>query len=530
MAFTAAAISAMAIRNASVSDINADQMLVAAMAQKLAEPALYPRDALLSASRTFAFYIPAWMQMLRVLLSAVGQPIAAFQLLVPALVFGAVFSWFLLLNMVTRSMLAATIGTLSAFVPRDVPYEIWGFTGLGYALPRSLAHAILPLVVITALRAIASSERRWFAVLGLLAGLLINVHPPLGITCVPGLIAGILVGRRPSRASIAWLLAAFSIVMLPFLWAYFGTASFVPLRDPEFRSAVTNYYAFLRPVTWFSNPGNWKVWGFDWIGPVLLAGYGAWIGLCRSPDHRVRFLCAFAGGAIAFAVAGVLVEEVLLRVGVPVAEPQTIRGLRHAALPVFALAAFGVAAAEARIRRELSSSRQIVHGLFFAGLLVLLFAPPEPIRIVIHSRKAPPTDPAWRASRLQSVERAANWAAEHTPRDTLFFVSAMDYEDAALFRMVSKRSGTVADKDAFVFVHADAKQFLELYRVRQEVFRARATRRSGDIVGLALRMDADYLIAEHGLMPWLQVSFPVAYSDGSTTVYVLKDTAGRLAR
>jgi hypothetical protein len=228
----------------------------------------------------------------------------------------------------------------------------------------------------------------------------------------------------------------------------------------------------------------------------------------------MSFLLVFAAGIGAATVAGVALDEGLRRAGWPAADPEFVRALRLLALPVFALAAFGVAALTER-----TGARRLA-GLGLAG--VLLLTPPAPVRTWYYTAAHDlqiDAEPAAR-QRLSAVAAAA-WAKQTTPVDALFALSLVRWEEAALFRALSFRSVMPIDKDTFSLLHSDIAGFLQAHEFLIANRRAHTAQAADTIVELASRGGADYLVVDVSTSPWFTPALPVAYSDGLTTVYAL---------
>jgi hypothetical protein len=503
---------------APVYDANDDQMLVAAYAQKLADPSLYGRDALLHDTRSLRFYSPAWMTLQRVTTVLCGDVFTALRVLAIGLFFVSLLSWFALAHAVSRSTPAAAIIAMGTLAYRDLPYEIWGMTGLGFAMPRSLAHACCPLLLLAALAPETSRRPGRAAALGVGAGLLASVHPPLAMSFFPGVFAVLAVRSSADRRwrVMAALLAGGLAGALPYLVTYLTAADLSAVRDPAVSAAITSYYAFLNPLAWFARPGLWKVWGFDWFGPVVLAAIGVLVGRRRTDSQdAVRALVAFAAAVTLFVAAGIGAGELARSLGMPVAEPQAVRGLRHLALPAFALAALGLHAlgAGAAWRR----AAVVVLGV------VLLWTPPSPLRTAYYERRhGPIVNVGAVIERRTSLVRAAVWATTASSSDALFSAAGVTYDDAVLFRAVARRSIGANDKNAFAFLHADRARFLANDEQVRQVRQARERRSSADILRLARAEGADFLIVERDYLPWFVSPASPRFSDGRTDVYALQ--------
>jgi hypothetical protein len=503
---------------APVYEANDDQMLVAAYAQKLTDPSLYSRDALLGDARGLRFYIPAWMTLQRVTTVLCGDVFTALRVLATGLIFLSVLSWFALAHAVSRSTLVAAIIVLGTLAYRDLPYELWEMTGIGFAMPRSLAHIGCPLLLVAAFGPGAARRTASAAAIGVGAGLLVNVHPPLAMSFLPGLCA-VMTWRSPAGGRLRALAAVVAGAIagaLPYLVLYLSSADVAAMRSPAVAAAVANYYAFLDPTRWFARAGLWKVWGFDWLGPMLLAGAGAVMGLRREASRdAVRGLLVFAGATAVFVVAGVGVGDALRAWGLPVAEPQAVRGLRHLALPAFALAALGLG--------ELLMGGRLRRAVLLACACLVLWTPPAPVRTAYYERRhGPLVDTAAIVERRASATRAADWAAARSPAGALFSVAGVTYDDAVLFRAVARRSIGANDKNAFPFLHADRARFLANDSQLREMRRARERRSSADILRLARAEGADFLLVERDFVPWFVAPGPARFSDGRTEVYAVQ--------
>ncbi len=310
-------------------DMESDQLNLATMALARHEPGVFGRDVTFGGEVDPSRYYTPWqLELVWSLWQATGSPRGAFAAQLPGLTLlslilsGGAAYW--LTGRVVPALIVAAVAT--AYRPLAVEVEMWGVGPFYTAIPRSWAGPFVLVVIALWVRAVERRDGRLLALAGLVAGVLVNVHPP---TCIPLsgmlLVAGFadqLGWNRHDRAGWAWWLASCAGVGLgaaPFLANYAGTATMIP-NDVEAHLAATRYRferwiwpEALDQVRWWLTvrPGESMIKLVPALATVLGAVVIAADGRARV-RLRLRALLLFGGALVVVSVIVPLALQVIL--------------------------------------------------------------------------------------------------------------------------------------------------------------------------------------------------------------------------
>lgn len=284
-----------------ISD-SSDEANISSFAAALDHPEWFTRDRLLSNPAHFAWYIPAYISIVRGV-AALGFHYATSYAFLAAASAGLLL--FGLRRLFTDVSKSARFGIAAAFAlglmhdQRLPAGEEWMLVS---GLPRVVFTALLPWVLVLAIHVKSSARRWWMAMLA--AGALAYIYP----LSAPVLLAALLVafvvsseeamGARVGGALLA--AAAAVLVMLPYIVSYAATYANAAGSDPGMagraRDIIMPAYAHLQPNLVLGQIVEHRVTSFR----VLLDGFALVLLMRGGFDRAMRFL---AGLAIGFVLA-----------------------------------------------------------------------------------------------------------------------------------------------------------------------------------------------------------------------------------
>src|SRR4051812_171417 len=329
-----------------VSDIS-DEANLNSFAAALDHPERFVRDAMLSDPSNFAWYIPAYVGLIRVVGKLGFHYDSAHAFLGAGIAALLLFGLRRLFREVThdrRFALAAAL-SLALMHEGDLPAgESWGLLG---ALPRALFVAVLPWILLLAIRCAASPRRWWIALAA--AGLVMQLYP----LSAPALVAALLIAfvaasDAPMKARLAGGAlgaAAAAATMLPYVIVYTLRYQRTVDADPSISAQAiqivrnTSTQLEVRGVLHSLMMFRLRSLRF------LLDGLAIALLLRRRFDRPFRFYLGLAAGFLIVTIVVPLVDgTIAAHVGRRPYETELIRSLRL--LDVFLIGALALAVRE----------------------------------------------------------------------------------------------------------------------------------------------------------------------------------------
>lgn len=472
-------------------EFRSDQSIVNLMVVKHLHPELLRRDALYGRDYE-RFYVGSFVRV-QALLSTDDDPITGLRRIGYGI--GVLFflSHYVLFRFLGTSAVAAGVGSLGAMTIRNaLGGEYWGYGGLSWVDPRSVANAVTPLLLLAFLR-----WRQPWRVCGYFAltGVLASVHP---VSALHLYQTGVLVHLILERGRLrAWLEAAVGAALFvlgasPFLAGFLRGGD--NITDPALFPVIRQIQEFRWPYLFLPLSLDALVSvAFHMLLPAALLFWlwrsGAWTG-------NARRLALFGAVALSAAIAGTALVQVWAVVtDRPYATYQQLR-MGKLVYPAL-LAAFPLA------YQSLWARNRVIARGAVALLVLLSLVPPGQ---VIHSfseerrasvkrllgMKAPPVPPPSAGASSDAGAPAAlmEWARRETPVDALFFTDWFDFRVAAL------RSITGTFKDGGVVDLAGTRPLYEWYRHMRRVDECRRRVGEGCWFALAREARADFVIVD----------------------------------
>lgn len=222
---------------------NSDQVNVGVMVNKLLQPELYSTDYVFKDNSFFEFYTPTFLQTLSFLQTQTGKFEYALVLYVPVIMLGYLTGMFIFIYAITKNyLISAAIAILSSFNHHAIAGTWWGVNGIEYVMPRSLFLLFVPWLFL--LLYFWLDEKNWkkMGVLGLIVGLLTNIHPVSGFLFAQIFFPLSLIAWGISKKTF-WTLCLVALLML------FGAlpmlANFIKTTDQASTTAELDYESYL---------------------------------------------------------------------------------------------------------------------------------------------------------------------------------------------------------------------------------------------------------------------------------------------
>ena len=270
--------------------LGGDQLNIGVMSLKLRQPELYQNDYVFADSAFFSFYTPAFLQLagwLTDLTGLYGTGLAL--LLLPIIVLYTTGMWRLLQTVTGEGWISLLLAIASAYLAESVGGTLWGVADLRMMIPRSLFLSLAPWWIWLWWR--WREQPAWWRrpLLGLLLGLMANLHPVSGLMLSQLFLLTELWWRRKTWRT--WLvLGVTALGLLAGVWPTAQTF----IRGSDLAGAVATGEDFLRfrEALQFSFSTLFpfhSTWLQLWVGPagqIVLVGWqfllllaAAWYGL-----------------------------------------------------------------------------------------------------------------------------------------------------------------------------------------------------------------------------------------------------------
>jgi hypothetical protein len=345
-----------------------DEANINSFAAALDHPERFTRDRLLSDTSQFAWYTPRYIGLIRTA-GALGfhyQTANAF--IGPAIALLLLFGLRRLFATVARNQdfgLAAAlgIGLMSEQMP---PGETWSILSV---LPRMLFTALVPWVLLLALRC-APSSRRWWIACGA-AGLLLHIHPVSAPVLLGALLAGFIAASNEplmARAGGAALgVAAAAAAMLPYIIVYAARFRHTVDVDPTVAARalqiVHNEFANINPGHVLRELLDYRVRSLR----IFLDGLAVFLLFGHRLDRSMRFYIGLGAGLLLVVFGVPLVDNTITaHLGRRPFQFEIVRGLRF--LDLFLVGALALAV------RDWRGSRSAGRRLVLAGAVCAVFS------------------------------------------------------------------------------------------------------------------------------------------------------------
>lgn len=164
---------------------NSDQANIGIMELKASNPALFARDYVFKDDTLFKFYTPAFISLIAFLKPLTGSFDKALAALMPfTITIYLAGMFYLCLEITNNEWVSLLISLLSAYPRWAVGVTFWGVAGLETMIPRTLFLMAFPWVVGWWYRRLGRVRWQQMALLGLITGLLANLHPVSGLFVV----------------------------------------------------------------------------------------------------------------------------------------------------------------------------------------------------------------------------------------------------------------------------------------------------------------------------------------------------------
>ncbi|RPI52974.1 MAG: hypothetical protein EHM55_15115 [Acidobacteria bacterium] len=304
-------------RSADLADLSGDQINILTIAARKDHPDLLRRDLVVGNPADTAYYIPAFVDTVRLLSRPDHDYLRGLNVLLFLTSLLYMWGWWLLFSSWGEPLTAALLAFLARGILWPPGNELWGIAGLWTMLPRTLFLAALPWVLWMWVRR-RTTTGGWL-VAAMSCGIIVNIHPISGACIAAALLVSELaweLGERRRYAEVARRCAGGAMMVLvgasPFLISFWLTLGQLGGVDPaEFERATRER---LSPV--FSDVALYlSSWlQVKWMLLILMPwmiGAAVWSRLAESHRTAVLALGAFAMSCVAFAVGPVLVEESL---------------------------------------------------------------------------------------------------------------------------------------------------------------------------------------------------------------------------
>ncbi|NJN99768.1 MAG: hypothetical protein HC875_39535 [Anaerolineales bacterium] len=174
-------------------DYNADQKSIYLLTMRQMEPDFLARDYAYGDPNFLRFYTPVYLKLLQFLLENLKNYDSAIIFLHSLTLPLYLVTMISLLYIVSRNLwIALLVALLSALYRPTIASEVWGVIGLNLVFPRTLFLGLVPLLFGLIFRWLEKPGWWWIPLLGFLAGLSANLHPPSGLFFLQILITLVL--------------------------------------------------------------------------------------------------------------------------------------------------------------------------------------------------------------------------------------------------------------------------------------------------------------------------------------------------
>jgi hypothetical protein len=362
---------------AEFSSLSGDQFNILAVCSIKDYPDRFRGDLIVGRPEDTKFYIPAFVNLVRVLSLPDHNYLRGLNLLLLLTSMIYMWGWWLLFTIWGDKWLAAILAFLARGVIWPAGNEIWGIAGLWTMLPRTLFLALVPWVLWLWLRRPRSFQSWLWACL--LCGLITNIHPisGVGVGCAMllGDLAWTLAESRKIRATCIRTVAGGVLMLVgwtPFIWTYLVASGRASVVDPvQLEQAL---HMRIGPTFW--SPLSYLQ---SWLHPKLLMliilPWLACLLLPRNVRRSVKYvliaLGAFALGCVLTSMLPFLAEKILRRFGYqPLFAFQLVRTGKYIIVPSVVVAAMVFILMCRQLADRLRHGRAVVVGA--SCLLVLL--------------------------------------------------------------------------------------------------------------------------------------------------------------
>jgi hypothetical protein len=326
-----------------ISD-SSDEANINSFAAALDHPEWFTHDRLLSDPSNFSWYIPAYIAIVRAVGALGFHYQTAYAFLAAAI---AALLLFGLRRLFTEVSGSARFGVAAAFAlalmhDQQIPAgEEWMLVS---ALPRALFTALLPWVLVLAIRVKAAPRRWWLATLA--AGALAHLYPLSAPVLIGALLVAFVVASDkplPARAGGAAIAASAAIVaLLPYILIYTERYASATGSDPAVAARARDLallgYAHLQPSAVVRQLFEHRVTSLRIFVDVFVLALVVRQGF----DRQVRFLVGLAIGFVLVAFALPIIDlAIAQQTGRRPYQIEMVRAVRY--LDLFVIGALAVA-------------------------------------------------------------------------------------------------------------------------------------------------------------------------------------------
>ncbi len=508
--------------SADLSDLSGDQINILTIAARKDHPELLRRDLVVGNPANTAYYIPAFVDTVRLLSRPDHDYLRGLNILLFLTSVLYMWGWWLLFSSFGDRMTAFLLAFLARGILWPPGNELWGIAGLWTMLPRTLFLAALPWVLWIWIRW-RTTTRGWL-VAAMTCGMIVNVHPISGACVAAALLVAELawgLGERRRSTEVTRRGSAGAMMILagacPFLISFWSALGQLGGVDPvEFERATRER---LSPV--FGDVGlylaSWLQvkWMLLILMPWVIVGC-LWSRLTQSHRTTALALGAFAVTCIGFAVVPVLLEESLRSVGhTPRFGFQLIRTGKYILVPSLVLLGMLSAHLTSWAFARARWSRPVIAAASGCAIAITLAARhpvfdsvpgvgDEAVRQLWPPSEGPATEPD-----IDSLAVVIDWIRENTPVDAGFV-------GPRLIRVGALRSVIHDFAGAVMLIEGNPQAYVATAR-RQEEMRRAEERGSQAQAALFASWGADSWVTR-AVAPGVTV----AYSSRSWFVYDLR--------
>ncbi len=507
-------------RKATIADLCGDQVNILTLCVKKDNPHLLTEDNVVGRAANVDYYIPAFVNALRVFSGADRDYLRGLNLCLFLTSIFYTVGWWLLYSRWGNFWIAGSLALLTRGVLWPPGNELWGIGSLWTMLPRTLFVAGLPWVLWLWFAGRNCAWKRYFA--ALLLGIIGNVHPVSGASVIAAVVLAEVgwtlaeTGRAGFALRRAAAFGGFCLLGLaPYIWIYlarqggYGSAS-----RAEFDEALR-----MRLGPTFLEPGRYLIrfcriqWlltlGVPWLGLLLLSREQ------RARNRSILYaLMSFWNGCLLVTFGCFYLESLLRSLGSQANFAfQLVRGGKYLLVPSFIVLCIVCSGIAMGLKRRLPHGQALVAiGCILFCLSTIFSRLPVfdgiPVlgddvcrelwpKILVGKKKT------GSATRIDGV---LHWIRENTPKEAKF-IGPRWIRVGALRSVIHDWGG------AGMLIEGNPEAFVQAAR-REKAFRD--ARASGDVKTLQL-------LAEWGADFWVTKdvipSAEVAYLDGNWCVY-----------
>jgi len=421
--------------SADVSRLSGDQINILTVAARKDQPQLLERDLVAGNPADTAYYIPWFIDLIRLLSLPDHNYIRGLNILLVLTSLVYMWGWWLLFSMWGNPWTAALLALLARGIMYPPGNELWGIGGLWTMLPRTLFTAALPWVLWLWMRERQKDDVWVWPLVGLSCGALMNIHPISGASVATALLVSDTASRLRQKGTPRDVLTralvggvAMFIGASPYLVTFLTTLGSIDVVDPAaFDRAIR-----MRVAEMFLDS---RLYLAEWLRPkwfvLVLAPWAIYASVARRllpSDRQVAFTFATFGiVCIASAVVPAMVERWLENYGhTPRFGFQLVRTGKYILVPSFVILSLVAArAAEWFSRREGNVRRLAVAATGICLVVPIAARHPgfDPVPLVgddIVRQLLPPAAIPPQERDIEGLMSVMKWIREHTAVDATF--------------------------------------------------------------------------------------------------------------